>query len=127
MTAKKGREGGCRLFLSDRALSDLCEIEAFSVSNWGKGVATKYILKFEKAFRLLEANPDLARPNPELGTDLLMYRVEKHLLVCIRIKEDLAVLTVAHASRDIESMLGDLTPTLRAEVKAVVKKIHALK
>ena len=75
----------------------------------------------------MEANPDLARPNPELGTDLLMYRVEKHLLVCIRIKEDLAVLTVAHASRDIESMLGDLTPTLRAEVKAVVKKINALK
>ena len=103
MTAKKGREGGCRLFLSDRALSDLCEIEAFSVSNWGKGVATKYIFKFEKAFRLLEANPDLARPNPELGTDLLMYRVEKHLLVCNRTEADWVGLNGATSTRGNES------------------------
>lgn len=127
MTSRKKREGGCRLFLSDRALSDLLEIEAYSVSNWGKEVASKYILKFEKAFRLLEENPELARPNPDLGSDLLFYRVEKHLIVCSRIKDDIAALTVAHANRDIEALLGELTPTLRSEVKGLVKKINSVK
>lgn len=125
MTAKKKKEGRCSLFLSDRALSDLLEIEAYSVSNWGKAAASKYILKFEKAFHLLEKNPELARPNHDLGSDLLLYRVEKHLLVCTRIKKGIAVLTVAHASRDLESLLYEMTPTLRAEAKSLVKKIHA--
>ncbi len=125
MTAKKKRAVGCTLFLSERALSDLLEIEAYSISNWGKTVASKHILKFEKAFRLLEENPELARENPELGSDLLLYRVEKHLLVCMRLKADIAILTVAHANRDLESLLGELTPTLRAEAKGLIKKIHA--
>jgi toxin ParE1/3/4 len=66
-------------------------------------------------------------PNPELESDLLFYRVEKHLIVCIRIQEGMAVLTVAHANRDIEACLGELTPTLRAELKGLVKKINAMK
>lgn len=125
MTAKKKKQGGCSLFLTDRALSDLLQIEMYSVTNWGKGVASKYMAKFEKAFRLLEENPELARPNPELGSDLLLYRVEKHLLVCIRLSIGIVVLTVSHASRDLESLFGELTPTLRVEAKALAKKIRA--
>ena len=67
MTPRNKRVGGCRLFLSDRAPSYLLEIEAYSVSNWGKAVAFKTILKLEKTFRLLDENPEVARPNPDLG------------------------------------------------------------
>ena len=39
----------------------------------------------------------------------------------------MAILTVARANRDIEAWLGELTPTLRAELKGLVKKINAMK
>ncbi|HMO18765.1 MAG TPA: type II toxin-antitoxin system RelE/ParE family toxin [Oligoflexia bacterium] len=125
MSPRKKSSKTFSIYLTDRALSDLLEIENYSITNWGKAVAARYILKFEKAFRLLEDNADLARPNSELGTDLLFYRVEKHLLACVKIKTGLAVLTIAHASRDLEMLLGELSPTLRLEVKALVKKIQS--
>ncbi|MBX3420683.1 MAG: type II toxin-antitoxin system RelE/ParE family toxin [Pirellulaceae bacterium] len=125
MSPKKKSSQTFSIYLTDRALSDLLEIEDYSIQTWGKAVVAKYILKFEKAFRLLEENPDLARPNPELGTDLLFYRVEKHLLACVRIKTGLAVLTIAHASRDLEVLLGELSPTLRLELKRLVQKIQS--
>ncbi len=125
MTEKKRPVSSCKIYLTDRALADLLEVESFSISNWGKAVAAKYMLKFEKAFKLLQANPDFARANPELGTDLLFFRVEKHLLACVRIKEGLAVLTVAHAGRDIENLLNELSPTLKLEVKALIKNIRS--
>jgi plasmid stabilization system protein ParE len=127
VTAKKKPITACKIYLTDRALADLVEVEAFSIVTWGKAVAAKYLLKFEKAFRLLESNPDLARANPELGTDLLLFRVEKHLLACIQVKGGLAILTVAHASRDLENVLNDLSPTLKLEVNALVKKIESRK
>ena len=101
MSPKKIRKNSSKLFLTDRALSDFIDIKTYSISNWGKDIASKYILKFEKAFRLLEENPELLRPNPDLGSDLLFYRVEKHLIVCVKIKEYITVLTVAHANRDL--------------------------
>jgi plasmid stabilization system protein ParE len=125
VTQKKRPLTSYAIYLTDRALSDLLEVEAFSIANWGKNVAAKYMLKFEKSFRLLESNPDLARVIPELGTDLLLFRVEKHLLVCVQIKSGLAVLTVAHASRDLENVLNELSPSLKLEVKALVKKIES--
>lgn len=124
MTAKRKKEVASTLLLSDRALSDLLEIETYSGSVWGKVVASKYILKFEKAFRLLENNPELAIPFPELGSDLRFYRVEKHLLVCVRVARGMVVVTVAHANRDLEFMMAELSPTLRAEAKSLLKKIN---
>lgn len=125
MSPKKRSSKTFSVYVTDRALSDLREVEDYSISNWGKAVAGKYILKFEKAFRLLEDNPDLARANPELGADLLFYRVEKHLLACVKIKTGLAVLTIAHASRDLEVLLGEISPTLRFELKRLVQKIQS--
>ena len=124
MSPKKKSSQTFAIYLTDRALSDLRDSRLLD-SNWGKAVAAKYILKFEKAFRLLEDNPDLARANPELGTDLLFYRVEKHLLACVKIKTGLAVLTIAHASRDLEVLLGEISPTLRFELKRLVQKIQS--
>lgn len=124
MTAKKKGEAKFSLYLSDRAISDLLEIESYSIANWGKSAANRYMLKFEKAFRLLEANPDLARPDPQLGSELLFYRVEKHLLGCVGIKKGMVVLTITHASRDIENLLHELTPSLRFELEVLLTKIR---
>lgn len=122
MRDRKKSPGKFSVYLTDRAKLDLLEVEAFSIATWGKIVATKYVLKFEKAFRLLEANPGLAHAIPKLGSDLLFYRVEKHLLACVRINQGLVVLTICHASRDVETVLGDLIPTLQLEVKALIQR-----
>ena len=85
--SKKGKLPLGKVYLTDRAISDLLNVELYSIETWGKAVAKRYLLKFEKAFRLIELNPDLLRPNPRLHESLLFYRIEKHLLACIRLHD----------------------------------------
>lgn len=113
---KKSKQGTCKVFLTHRAVADLLGIEEYTVARWGKGAATKYISKFEKAFCLVEMNECLLLPNPYLSDSLLFFRVEKHLMACIRIGEGVAVLTIIHANRDLPKILHELTPSLTEEV-----------
>ena len=120
---KKSKRDTYRVVLTDRAVSDLLGIEKYSIEKWDIGVAAKYIAKFEKAFKLLELNPDLLLPNPSLSSDLLFFRVEKHLMACIKIKPGIAVLTIVHANRDLQNILHELAPNLKQEVVVLLRKI----
>ena len=111
-----------KVLLTDRAISDLLEIESYSISKWGKSAASKYMGKFEKTFKLLELNPDLLLANEALGEPLLFFRVEKHLLACVKIKPGIAVLTIVHANRDLVPFLHELLPTVGAEVAVLLNK-----
>ena len=113
-----------KVYLTDRALADLVTVESYSIATWGKSVAKSYLLRFEKAFRLIEANPDRPLPNPLLHKSLLFYRVEKHVMACVKIKSGIAVLTIAHANRDLVTLLHELTPTLREESTILLKRIE---
>lgn len=112
-----------KVYLTDRAIFDLSDIEAYSIESWGKTVAKRYLLKFEKAFNLIKTNPDLLLPNSDLRQSLLFYRVEKHLVVGVKIERGIAVLTVAHGSRDLPPLLQELTPTLRQETSFLLDRI----
>ena len=120
---RKAKQETCKVFLTDRAVSDLLEIESYSIGKWDKGNAAKYIGKFEKAFKLLALNPDVLLANPLLSNALLFFRVEKHLMACIRIKSGIAVLTVVHANRDLQNVLHELTPTLKEEVFVLLRRV----
>lgn len=120
--SKKRRVNLGKVYLTDRAISDLLEVESYSIKTWGEAVAKRYLLKFEKAFRLIETNPDLLLPNSQLHESLLFYRVERHLVTCIRFERGVAVLTVAHASRDLPSLLHELTPTLNQETTILLSR-----
>ncbi len=111
-----------KLVLTDRAISDLLQIEEYSICKWGKKVTVKYLTKFEKTFKLIELNPDILLPNPQIHGDLLFYRVEKHLLACVRYKNFIAILTIAHANRDLVFILHELLPNLKEEVKILLDK-----
>ncbi len=111
-----------RLLLADRAASDLLSIESYSTSKWGKTATTKYLAKFEKAFKLLQLNPDILLANEALSQSLLFYRVEKHLAACVRIKSNIVVLTILHANRDLVPILHELLPTVNAEVAVLLSK-----
>lgn len=120
---RESKQDISKVFLTERAVSDLLEIERYSIDKWDKGVAAKYIAKFEKAFKLLELNPDLLLAEPSLSDALLFFRVEKHLMACIKIRAGIAVLTVVHANRDLPNVLHELTPTLKEEVAILLSRL----
>jgi len=121
--SKKRKANLGKVYLTDRAISDLLDVEIYSIETWGEAVAKRYLLKFEKAFRLIETNPDLLLPNSLLHESLLFYRVDRHLVACIRSERGIAVLTVAHASRDLPHLLHELTPTLKRETTILLNRI----
>ncbi len=109
---------------SPTALGDIAEIEAYSVSQWGKEVAAKYIAHIEAALVRLQEKPDLLREHQDFPPSLRFYRVNKHILVCDVRPKVVCVLTVIHASRDIPSRLAELEPTLAAEAELLHTKLE---
>ncbi len=122
--SKKATSSLSKVLLTDRAVSDLLGIKSYSVETFGAAIANRYLLKFEKAFKLIATNPDLLIPNPLLHESLLFFRVEKHLLSCIKIKLGVAVLTITHTSRDLPALLHELSPTLNREVTVLMSRIE---
>lgn len=120
MSAKKASP---KVLLTERALSDLREIETYSIQEWGRRTADKYLADIEAALSRIKEKPDLLRSEPGLHPQLTFYRVNKHLLVCDADSGAVLVLTVIHASRDIPSRLAELQPSLTAEVELLRSKL----
>jgi plasmid stabilization system protein ParE len=120
--SKKALPISGKVFLTERTVSDLLEIESYSIQTWGKVAAKRYLSKFEKAIKLIETNPDLLRPEPLLHKSLLFYRVEKHLIAGVKIEAGIAVLTIAHASRDLLTLFHELSPTLKQETTFLLRR-----
>ncbi len=121
------RLANTKLLLTERALRDIAAIETYSVTEWGRRTADKYIADLEAALMQIREKPDLLRPEKELHPDLCFYRVNKHLLVCDVQPKAVFVLTVIHASRDIPSRLAEIQPTLAAEVELLHMKLDQAK
>ncbi|MCA9259971.1 MAG: type II toxin-antitoxin system RelE/ParE family toxin [Planctomycetales bacterium] len=112
-----------RLFVTEKALRDISEIERYSVSEWGRKVASAYLSDIESALVRISENCELLRAESDLHPDLRFYRVNKHLLVCDVQAKSIFLLTVIHASRDIPSRLAEMQPTLAAEVELLRKQL----
>lgn len=115
------------VLLTDRALSDLADIDSYSAQEWGRRTANKYLKEFEAALGRLQENPNLLRAEPDFHPSLAFYRVNKHLLVCDAEGGVIHVLTIIHTSRDIPGRLAELEPSLTAEVELLRKKLHESK
>ncbi len=111
------------LFLTRRALTDLAQIDAYSREKWGRRVADEYLAKFDAAFDLLKATPNLLTPRPDFAGRLMFYRVERHWLVCDRIGEWIFVLTVRHGATDLPSRIAELLPKLAQEAELLSRRI----
>lgn len=112
-----------KLLIAERALQDIAGIEEYSIIQWGKRTATKYISDIEAALVRMQANPELLRPEEGFHPALSFYRVNKHLLLCDVQPKAIFLLTVIHASRDIPSRLAELAPTLAAEVELLHERL----
>lgn len=121
MSARKAK---AKLLITQRALSDINEIEAYSVVEWGRSTATKYLADIEAALLRVQQSPGLLRPEEDLHPALQFYRVNKHLLVCDVQSQAIFLLTVIHASRDIPCRLAEMAPTLAVEVELLQAKLR---
>ncbi len=113
-----------RVRLTRRALSDLREIEQFSVKEWGRKTARLYLDEIQAALGRLQENPDILRLEPDFAPGLFFYRVKRHFLVCDYRDDLLIVLTVIHTSMDLPARLLELEPRLAAESQLLRSRLH---
>lgn len=125
MSAQKARR--VELLLTDRALSDLRDIERYSIENWGRNTADKYLADIELALQRVSENPELLREQADFPAALRFYRVNRHWLACDVRPEVIVVLTVIHGSMDLPSRLAALEPTLPAEAELLHAKLQQRK
>ena len=121
MSPKKKRLS--KLLLTEHAISDLLEIEAYSIEQWEKRTATKYLKDIESSLQLIRKDPDILHAFEGLPEELQFYRVNKHLLVCDVRPTSIVVLTVIHGSMDIPNRLAELLPELSAEIALLHEKL----
>ncbi len=123
---KRGKQHPA-LFLTKRALSDLAEIEAYSIAHWGRRVATQYLKAIESGLRLIGENTAILRSMDGLPSELQFHRVNKHWLVCDVAPRSIVVLTVIHASMDVPARLAELVPQLAAEVALLHAQLKSVR
>ncbi len=100
------------------------EIERYSVKQWGRKTADKYLDDISAALDRLRENPEILRLEPDFAPGLFFYGVKKHFLVCDFREETVIVLTVIHTSMDVPARLVELEPRLVAESQALLNKSH---
>ncbi len=122
--SKTGRSKKRKLLLTDRSLGDLATIKAYSIEQWGKKTATKYLARIEDSLLLIQSNPDLLRQEEGFHPFLRFYHVKKHVLVFDVQANALVLLTLFHSSMDILSRLAKFEPTLAAEVELLHRKLE---
>jgi plasmid stabilization system protein ParE len=120
----KKKASSARLYLTDRAVTDIAEIRAYSVEQFGRRVANQYLSIIENTLNLLKSSPSLLRDQPELHSWLKLYRYKKHFLVCDQQAGDIYLLTLIHPSMDIPTRLLELEPALTMEVEFLHRKLE---
>ena len=110
--------------LTQRALSDLRAVEQFSIKEWGRRTADKYLDDIAAALDRLRENPEILRLEPDFAPGLHFYRVKKLFLVCDYQDDLVIVLTVIHTSMDLPARLLELEPRLATESQLFRTKLY---
>jgi toxin ParE1/3/4 len=126
LTRRKRLSNQAVVELTRRALGDLRQIEIYSVQEWGRKAADKYLDDISAALDRLSDHPEILRLEPDFCPGLYFYRVKKHFLVCDYRGETVVVLTVIHTSMDLPSRLQELEPRLIAESQFLQTKLSQL-
>jgi toxin ParE1/3/4 len=124
VSGRRRRSKSTRVLLTQRALSDLSGIERYSVEQWGRRTAERYLAGIEGALDRLRDNPDILRQEPEFSTGLYFYRINKHLLICDVRSGTVTVLTVMHTSMDVPARLAELEPRLLMEAEMLRARLE---
>ena len=108
--------------LTRNAARDLRRIDARSRRDWGDDVADRYLSDLYAVMGVAAANPEKGRLRQYRSTPFLMVPARQHFVIYDLVSQGIAVLTVQHQVRDIESLIADLTPAFHAEVERLERK-----
>jgi len=104
------------------AALDLRRIYTRSQREWGNDVADRYLADLYAAMVAAAANPEKGSLRQYRSTPFLMVPARQHLVIYDLVPQGIAVLTVQHQVRDIESLIAELTPAFHAEVERLKRK-----
>ena len=108
--------------LTRTAALDLRRIYTRSQREWGDDVADRYLADQYAAMGVAAANPEKGRLRQYRSTPFLMVPARQHFVIYDLVPQGIAVLTVQHQVRDIESLIAELTPAFHAEVERLKRK-----
>lgn len=66
-----------KLLLTQRALRDFVDIEAYSTEQWGKRTANRYLSDLEAGLERIRENPELLRSEEGFHASLRFYSVSR--------------------------------------------------
>ncbi len=93
-----------KLVWSNLSIQELREVRRYSIDQWGRDVALRYLQDLRDTAKRVAADPDAARP---LRRDLRIVRVRSHYLI-VHVNERTSTVTIArllHAAMEIERHL----------------------
>ena len=103
--------------LTRNAALDLRRIHARSRREWSEDIADQYLADLYAAMGVAAANPEKGRLRQHRSAPFLMVPAQQHFVIYDLVPQGIAVLTVQHQVRDIESLIAELTSDFHAEVK----------
>ena len=113
-----------KLFLTDRALTDLANVYDYSIQQFGLQVADQYMAQIDLALTSIRQEPELLRERADCPGPLRFYRVNKHWLVCDEINQNIFVLTVKHGAMNLPARLAEIEPQLQQEAQILRQRIE---
>lgn len=109
-------------FLTRSAAFDLRRIHTRSRREWGNDIADRYIADLYAAMQHAAAQPEAGRLRQQRAAPFLMVPARQHFVIYDLIAQGIAVLTIQHQIRDIETLIAELTPSFLAEVERLKRK-----
>lgn len=115
-----------KLLLTDRALTDIVQIESYSIERWGRRVADQYLADLDAALGRLAEDLSLFKGRHDYTGRLRFHSVREHVLVGDVIGGVGFVLMVWHGGMDFIDRLPNLEPDLLLEAEIMARKIAEL-
>lgn len=108
--------------LTRNAALDLRRIYMRSRREWGDDVADRYLADLYAVMGLAAADPEKGRLRQYRSAPFLMVPARQHFVIYDLVPQGIAVLTVQHQVRDIETLIAELIPSFNAEVERLKRK-----
>jgi toxin ParE1/3/4 len=108
--------------LTRNAALDLRRIYMRSRREWGDDVADRYLADVYAVIGAAAANPEKGRLRQYRSAPFLMVPARQHFVIYDLVPQGIAVLTVQHQVRDLETLISELTPSFTAEVERLKQK-----
>ena len=108
--------------LTRNAALDLRRIYTRSRGEWGEDVADQYIADLYAAMGVAAADPETGRLRQHRSAPFLMIPARQHFVIYDLVPQGIAVLTVQHQVRDIETLIAELAPAFVTEVERLKRQ-----